>query len=157
MLALVIVLAVTNVATLGVLFYVRARPGVADGDDSTDPAVRSVLAATPAPVTAGATRRIISVEVLNPIELAATRGRVIGIAGSLAPGITRRIVHEQIVKTLRAELADKQVVAEVHLHAVRPSAVPPTGNTSPLDVQPVSYVDEVDDRAPRRAPDPPPR
>jgi hypothetical protein len=76
---------------------------------------------------------------------------MLGIAGSFAPGITRRIVHEQILKTLRAELADKQVVADVHLHALRP-ATDPAGRTTPLDVQPVSYIDDVDDQGPQPRP-----
>jgi hypothetical protein len=146
---LVIVLVLTNLATLGAALYLRARP--AEPAPGGGPAVEAALAATPAAVTVQGTRRMISIEILNPIELAGTRGRVMGIAGSLAPGLTRRIVYDQIVKTLRAELAEKQVVADVQLHVLRPAATtasPPPGGAggpAPLEVHPVSYVDELDE------------
>jgi hypothetical protein len=93
-------------------------------------------------------RQFVSVEILNPIELASTRGRVLGLAGSFAPGFTRRLVYDQTMKTLRHELNERGVVADVHVHAIRradTAAAPyPTADTRTIVVEPGRYVDEVD-------------
>src|SRR4051794_2184605 len=73
------------------------------------------------PTSTTSTRRIITIEILNPIELAGTRGRLAGIAGSLAPGITRRVVYDQAIKNLRRQLAEERVVADVRVHTVSPA------------------------------------
>lgn len=130
---LVVLLLAANVGTL------RALHG---GDDAPteeqDPVVATALARserTGAP--ANRTRRVITVEVLNPIELAAARGRIVGVAGSLAPGFVTRLVHEQTVKTLRRELTAQGVVAEVRLHTLAP---PSPGVVDQVDRQ-VAVVD----------------
>ncbi|MGI8680496.1 MAG: hypothetical protein ACR2LX_17790 [Jatrophihabitans sp.] len=118
MLTLVIVLVVTNLATLGVLAYLYLGP--ADGP-RPDTAASDALNRTPRPpAVPGGTRRLISIEILNPIELAGTKGRIAGIAGSLVPGLTRRIVYDQTLKILKQQLVDQQVVADVRLHTLRP-------------------------------------
>ena len=129
MLVLVVVLVVTNLATLGALLYLRLRPHEHAIERTVDEALR----------TAGGqqqprTRQLISIEILNPIELAGARGRVLGIAGSFAPGFTRRLVYDQTAKILRTELAARSVVADVHVHTLRPL---PTGEIA-------EYTDEVD-------------
>jgi hypothetical protein len=86
------------------------------------------------PPSATSTRRIITVEVLNPIELAGTRGRIAGIAGSFAPGITRRIVYDQVLGRLRKQLADEKVVADVRLHVLRPVPAPERAAVTPSSV-----------------------
>jgi hypothetical protein len=117
-LVLVILLIVTNLATLGVLARFLLRPADQPGPD---PALTPPLSATLRPSSsASGIRRLITVEVLNPIELAGTRGRLAGIAGSLAPGLTRRLVHDQVLKSLRRQLAEERVVADVRLLVVRP-------------------------------------
>jgi hypothetical protein len=149
-LVLVILLVVTNLATLGALAYVHTRP---DEVPHPDPDVAAVLdRSTAPPSVTGGTRRLISVEVLNPIELAGTRGRLAGIAGSLVPGITRRIVNDQTLKILKQQLAEQHVVADVRLHTLRP--IPPT--PAPVTSAPVAspataapapvtqYVDQVE-------------
>ena len=73
------------------------------------------------PVPKGSTRRLISIEILNPIELAGTRGRLVGLAGTLAPGLTRRIVYDQTLRILKQQLVDQQVLADVRLHTLRPA------------------------------------
>jgi hypothetical protein len=97
-------------------------------------------------------RRVITIEVLNPIELAGTRGRLVGIAGSLAPGITRRLVYDQVLKTLRRQLADQRVVADVRLHVFRPDepAGRPPGQTGEATIVEPEQVDLIkrDDAAP---------
>ncbi|HLY33171.1 MAG TPA: hypothetical protein VKQ07_01435 [Jatrophihabitantaceae bacterium] len=147
MLALVIVLAVTNLLTAGAFVYVRLRP--APEPTPTDPAVRAAVDALarrgPVPVK---DRQFVSIEILNPIELAATRGRVLGLAGSFAPGFTRRIVYDQTAKTLRQELAVRGVVADVHVHELHKlsmtTAERPPAEARTLLIEPGDYLDELD-------------
>jgi hypothetical protein len=147
-LVLVVVLIVTNLATLGVLAWFQLRPTVQPGPD--DALGRSLNAALPAPASTTGSRRLITIEILNPIELAGARGRLAGVAGSLAPGITRRIVHEQAVKMVKRQLAAEQVVADVRLHVVRPasgSGEPSVrvGPTSAAAGPAVDLIKETDD------------
>ena len=114
--AVVIVLIVTNLAALGALGYVLLRPVP---PPRPDPRLGAALdGALATSVTRTGTRRIISVEVLNVIELAGTRGRLAGIAGSLVPGLTARIVYDQTIKTMRRQLAAERVVADVRMHTL---------------------------------------
>ena len=139
MVVLVIVLIVTNLVTLGVVAYFLFRPAEAPG---VDPAAATALDRSPRPpAPLGGTRRLISIEILNPIELAGTRGRIAGIAGSLAPGLTRRIVYDQTLKSLKHELAGQKVVADVRIHTLRP--VPPVEAQPPREPL-VRYTDEVE-------------
>jgi len=120
---LVVVLVVTNLGTLGALAYCTLRP---PEHPSPDPAVADALNRTPLPAnSSSATRRVITVEVLNPIELATTRGRLAGIAGTFAPGLVRRIVYDQTIKTMRRQLVEERVVADVRLHTMRPQRSAP--------------------------------
>lgn len=119
---LLLLLVVTNLVAIGLAAALwRLRPR----DVEPTPELAELLANVARQPGAIGTRRIISVEILNPIELAGTRGRVIGIAGSLAPGITRRVVYDQAMKTLRRQLAEQQVVADVRLHTLRPQPAEP--------------------------------
>jgi hypothetical protein len=117
--ALVVVLALTNVVTLAVLTFLVRRPH--SGGDLTGaelpPDTAVIVSARPAGLTSR-TRRVITVEILNPMELVNTRGRVASLAGSLAPGFARRVVYDQTLKVLRRELAEKQVLADVKLHTL---------------------------------------
>ena len=72
-------------------------------------------------------RRVITIEILNPIELAGSRGWWAGIAGSLAPGLTNRVVYDQAIKLVRRQLADHDVVADVRLHVLVPDAIDQAG------------------------------
>lgn len=117
MLVLVIILIVTNVATLGVLAWFLLRPV---DHPSPDEVLAGSLSRHRRPaVSTSATRRVITIEILNPIELAGTRGRLAGIAGSLAPGVAHRMVYDQAMKLVRRKLAQEKVVADVRLHVVR--------------------------------------
>ena len=60
--------------------------------------------------------RLISIEILNPIQLAAQHNAFAGLLGNLAPGLIRREVHRQAAGILRAELEKWQVLAEVRVH-----------------------------------------
>jgi hypothetical protein len=115
---LVIVLIVTNLVTLGVLAWFLLRP---QDQPAPDEELARALSAAAGPSSSSAgNRRLITIEILNPIELAGTRGRLVGIAGSLAPGITRRLVYDQALKLVRRQLAAERVVADVRLHVFRP-------------------------------------
>jgi hypothetical protein len=139
---LVIVLAVTNLICLGVLLRERLYSSLPDEQD--DPQVQSALAVMPPVVGAPSRdRRFISIEILNPIELAGTRGRMLGIAGSIAPGLTRRIVYDQTVKILRGQLVKQHVVADVRLHTLRPAGAQEL--VIPVEqVEPIRYEDEIE-------------
>ncbi len=111
-----IVLVVTNLAALGVLAYVWLRP---PPQPRPDPRLATALdGALARSVTPTGTRRVISVEILNVVELAGTRGRLAGFAGSLVPGLTARIVYDQTIKTMRRQLEREQVVADIRMHTL---------------------------------------
>lgn len=129
MLVLVVVLVATNLISLGVLAWYLLRP--ADEPAPDDQLAASLNAALRPSASSSGTRRLITIEILNPIELAGTRGRLAGIAGSLAPGITRRVVYEQALKMVRRHLTAERVVADVRLHVTRP-AESPTRGAGPL-------------------------
>lgn len=131
-----IVIALLLAANLAlVVALVRLRRGRARADDDVE------VFEAPRPAGVGGARRLITVEILNPLEVAAQRaGRVAGLAGALAPGLTRRVVYDQTVKTLRRELPGKGVHADVRLHTVR--AVAARGPARPSVVE-ARVIDEV--------------
>jgi hypothetical protein len=143
-LVLVIVLAVTNVVTAALLVRHLLRPV---DHPKPDEALARSLNGTRSPVPPGATRRVITIEILNPIELAGNRGRLAGIVGSFAPGITRRLVYDEALKLVRRQLADHRVVADVRLHIARGEEAP-----SPPVADPVTIVEP----APAATAQPPP-
>jgi hypothetical protein len=114
---LVIVLIATNLATLGVLAWFALRPADHPGPD--DALARSLSRHSRPVVSTSSTRRVITIEILNPIELAGKRGRLAGLAGYLVPGLTHRVVYDQAIKLVRNQLAHHHVVADVRLHVVR--------------------------------------
>jgi hypothetical protein len=129
-LVLLIVLIVTNLVTLGVLAWYALRPVV-----HPHPDVEMVAALTESR-SPSSTRRLITIEILNPIELAGSRNRWAGVAGALAPGITHRLVHDLILKSLRRQLAEQRVVADVRLHVIEPAP----------DAAPVDLVKQQEQR-----------
>lgn len=64
-------------------------------------------------------RRVITIEILNPLELAATKSRFGGVAGALAPRALRKLVYEQTVREMKLQMVEEGVAAEVGLHAAR--------------------------------------
>lgn len=123
---LVLVLLVTNLATLTVL-VLRARRST-----PVPAGVAEVFEAPRPPAVTGRERRLITIEVLNPLELASSRGgRIAGLAGSLAPNLTRRIVYQQVFKTLRSELDRMAVHADVRLQTLRSVPRSSTAVTTP--------------------------
>ncbi|MGN6609154.1 MAG: hypothetical protein ACTHMS_19340 [Jatrophihabitans sp.] len=126
MAALLALLAVTNLITLGVLGWLLLRPS-GHGTPEPDAVVRSALDGAPAPTGALGVRRIITIEILNPIQLAGTRGRMAGIAGSLVPSITKRVVYDQALKQVRRDLTAQHAIADVRLHTIRPTTTATVG------------------------------
>lgn len=137
---LVLVLVVTNVVTLALLMRAR-RPAPVPDD-----AVEVFEAPRPSSVS-DRQRRLITIEVLNPLELASSRGgRIAGLAGSIVPGLTRRIVYDKVFSTLREELERMAVHADVRLHTLR--AVPRTSAAASAQDSGVVDATVVDEVAP---------
>jgi len=59
---------------------------------------------------------LISVAILNPMELAAKESELARRFGSLAPDLVRREVYKEIHQRLSRQLIEQGVVAEVTLH-----------------------------------------
>jgi hypothetical protein len=143
---LVIVLVATNLATLGAFAWYLLRPVEHPRPDA---AVAHTLSRHRRPaVSTSSTRRVITIEILNVIELAGSRGRLAGIAGTLAPRITHRVVYDQAMKLVRRQLEDERVVADVRLHVMRAeeilaAEVAPEG---PAEAVPVELLPTDDDQ-----------
>jgi hypothetical protein len=114
------ILVVTNLVTLGVLAWFVLRPVKHPRPDAV--VARGVEIRRPATSTSSI-RRVITIEILNPIELAGSRGWWAGVAGSLAPGLTNRVVYDEAIKLVRTQLADHDVVADVRLHVFDPATL----------------------------------
>jgi hypothetical protein len=60
--------------------------------------------------------RVLTVEILNPLELARAQHRLAGPAGAVAPSAVRAMVYEQAARITRAQLAERGVAADVQIH-----------------------------------------
>lgn len=60
----------------------------------------------------------VSLEILNPVELAAKESSFAGPLGTIAPGLLRRIVYQRAVAIIREDLLKHGVVAEVKVHGL---------------------------------------
>lgn len=58
---------------------------------------------------------MLSIRILNPMELAAQKHWIAGAAGRLTPGLVRRIVCQEAAKIVNQELPKYGVVAEVRV------------------------------------------
>ncbi|MGQ0503678.1 MAG: hypothetical protein ACT4P0_13925 [Panacagrimonas sp.] len=56
---------------------------------------------------------MVSIRILNPMELAAQKSWLAGVAGRITPRLARRFVSQEVAKTVRQELPKYGVVAEV--------------------------------------------
>jgi hypothetical protein len=61
--------------------------------------------------------RIITVEILNPLEVAAKRVKLTSVVGSVAPSVIAKVVYEQTARIMRNQLSMQGVEAEVRIHA----------------------------------------
>jgi hypothetical protein len=150
---LVVVLVVTNLAMLGTLLWFLYGP---QQHPAPDHAVAKAIERATQRGAIGGARQVITIEILNPIELAGTRGRLVGVAGSLAPGLTRRLVYDQAVRSVKRQLLAERVVADVRVHTLRPDPVaqPAVARTRPV-AEPIAYV--VDESVPIDLSKPDPR
>lgn len=64
-------------------------------------------------------RRIIVVEVLNPMDVALSRNRAAAVLAAMAPERLRKIVMEQAAREMVGEMADQGLEVEVRVHAAR--------------------------------------
>lgn len=69
-----------------------------------------------APLPVQEQRAFITVEVLNPIELASTQSRAAALLGSVRPQLVTKIVYDQVAKRMLEGLEEEGVVAEVQVH-----------------------------------------
>jgi hypothetical protein len=64
-------------------------------------------------------RRMLAVEILNPIELASTKVKAAGLLGAVRPALLTKIVYDQAVKQVVDQLETEGVLADVRVHAAR--------------------------------------
>lgn len=61
-------------------------------------------------------RPYITIEVLNPIELATAQSRTGALVGSVRPQMVTKIVYDQVAKQVLQGLEEEGAVAEVRVH-----------------------------------------
>jgi len=71
--------------------------------------------AAPAPRDASGKPMLITIEILNPIELARKESWVAGAFGSLTPTLLRRIVYTKTLTIMQQQLLQFDVKADVQL------------------------------------------
>jgi hypothetical protein len=59
---------------------------------------------------------LLSIEILNPMQVAAQQSRFADTFGSLTPALVRRIVYERAVDIVKQEVLKHGLEAEVRLH-----------------------------------------
>ena len=64
-------------------------------------------------------RRLLVIEILNPIELARSRSRASTLLAAMAPDRLRKVVIEQTAKEMREQMQLEGVEAEIRVHAAR--------------------------------------
>ena len=78
----------------------------------------TIADAPPAPaVPVVPARPIITIEILNPLELASSQVRAASLVGSWKPDTITKLVYNEAAKQITAQLAEEGVVAEVLIHA----------------------------------------
>jgi len=82
-------------------------------------ALNTALGGKPAEVNAlieDSAPQLLTIEILNPMELAAEKSWIAGTISSLSPGFIRRKVYEQTREILKDKLVDFGVEAEVKIY-----------------------------------------
>jgi hypothetical protein len=64
-------------------------------------------------------RRLLVIEILNPIELARSRSRASTLLAAMAPDRLRKLVIEQTAKEMRDQMKAEGVEVEIRVHAAR--------------------------------------
>lgn len=68
------------------------------------------------PLLTESKRMLISIEILNPMQLAAQQSWFASVFGNLSPALIRKIVNERTQKMLESQLKEYGVEADVRLH-----------------------------------------
>lgn len=63
--------------------------------------------------------RLLSIRILNPLELASAQSKAAAMLHRVRPALLSKMVYDQAAESLRERLADEGVVAEVRVHAGR--------------------------------------
>ena len=116
--AILVALLLNLVLVGGVLLLVR-RVHRHSEELSAKVATTTALVGKPPQVDSGFSAgkpRLITVEILNPLELAATQNRFAGIAGAVAPERVRRIVYERAALEMTEQLVEQGLDVDVQVH-----------------------------------------
>jgi septal ring factor EnvC (AmiA/AmiB activator) len=107
---------------LSVLFWQYNRLGTRLREmEQTLASLRAEKAAFPEDfrrLLAAGQSEVISIRLLNPMELAKRQSRLAGVFGTLTPSLIKRIVHNEAIKITRKELEKHGAKAEVRFHGV---------------------------------------
>lgn len=68
--------------------------------------------------------RILTVEIVNPLEVAAANSWIGGFAGNFAPSLVTKIVYEKAAKIMQDELGNHGVEAVVEIRSATAGATP---------------------------------
>lgn len=119
MAAIAVVLTAVNLVLLLVLLMQSSKARKRANDIANTAAVSSAAVVAPVSVAqelAGGRNRVIAIEILNPVELAASQVQFAGVVGGIAPGAIRKVVYEQAVKMMKEQFAKEGVKADVRIH-----------------------------------------
>lgn len=75
------------------------------------PAVSASLGSRP--------RRVLVLEILNPVELATAQVKAAAVLGAVRPQLLTKIVYDQAAKQVVTQLEEQGVQADVTVHVVR--------------------------------------
>ncbi len=64
-------------------------------------------------------RKVLVVEILNPIQLATSRTRAASLLAAVRPSLLTKVVYEQASKNVVGRLEEEGVLADVQVHAAR--------------------------------------
>lgn len=113
----VVILLIVNLAALVLLLlrHARLRGTVAELAERGTALAGSTEVPEPLRQLAREGTPMLSIRILNPMELAAQKHWMAGVAGRVTPGLVRRIVALEAAKIVRLELPKYGVVAEVEV------------------------------------------
>lgn len=121
--AVVALVAAALVSAAATLLLLQARSLRARAD-ALEARVAALVPGPPLPPDLAATlgtgqRRVLAVEILNPVELAASRLPAARLLGALRPALLSKVVYDQAAKQVVDQLELEGVLADVQVHAAR--------------------------------------
>lgn len=92
--------------------------------DELEARVAALVPGPPLPPDLAATlgsgqRRVLAVEILNPVELAASKVPAARLLGAVRPALLTKVVYDQAAKQVVDQLEREGVLADVQVHAAR--------------------------------------